>query len=120
MRFRRKAHWSHAEATDAAPAQIAAHSVSEDNKTTTHSASLVSATATSQPEPAACGGPCGSDSSADCTGCSKHLRTTSPSIERKTGIASWWLVTDWEKRYDHQTSATLTMASQSAVYGTSK
>jgi hypothetical protein len=55
-------HCSQAEAKDAAPAQTVAHSASEESKTTTHRASLVSATAASHPRRSVCNGPHGGSS----------------------------------------------------------
>jgi hypothetical protein len=83
------AYCSQADANDAAPAQIAAHSASDDNNNMIHSASLVTATATSHPDRAAGGGlRGGSKSLTEYACCDKNLRTTSPSLDWQTGIAS--------------------------------
>ena len=86
-------HCNQAEAKDAAPAHIAAQSASEDSKTTTHRASLVSATATSHPRRSACNKSRGGLSLlTEQWRCGYGFALHPLLLDRQTGIASWWPV----------------------------
>jgi len=80
-------HCNQAEAKDAAPAHIAAQSASEDSKTTTHRASLVSATATSHPRRSVCNDPRGGLSLlTEQWRCDTDLRSTRSSLIGKLAL----------------------------------